>query len=106
VHVRAVPVRDEAGAIVGAAEIFEERRLVPQSERREDILGKPGCLDEAMELPNRELMTSYLRGQMELFAAHGLPVSLVMIQIDRLQLFQAAHGRERSDRFCGWWRKR
>jgi hypothetical protein len=70
------PVRDEAGAIVGAAEIFEERRLVPQSERREDILGKHGCLDEATELPNRELMTSYLRGQKELFAAPGLPVSL------------------------------
>jgi PAS domain S-box-containing protein len=76
VHARAVPVRDEARAIVGAAEIFEERRLVPQSERREDILGKHGCLDEATELPNRELMTSYLRGQKELFAAPGLPVSL------------------------------
>jgi diguanylate cyclase (GGDEF)-like protein/PAS domain S-box-containing protein len=94
VHVRAVPLRDEAGAIVGAAEIFEERRLVPQSEKRENVLGKHGCLDEATELPNRELMMSYLRGQMELFAAHGLPFSLAMIQLDRLQLFQAAHGHE------------
>lgn len=94
VHVRAVPLRDEDDVIVGAAEIFEERRLIPQSERRQDTLAKHCCLDEATRLPKRELMISYLRGQLDLFAAHGLPFSAVLIQLDRMQLFQAAHGHE------------
>jgi len=94
VRVRAVPVRDEAGHICGAAEIFEERRVIPKSERRQNVLAKHGCLDEATELPNRELMASYLREQLDLFSTHGLPFSVLMIQPDRLQLFQSAHGHE------------
>jgi diguanylate cyclase (GGDEF)-like protein/PAS domain S-box-containing protein len=94
VRVRAVALRDEAGDICGAAEIFEERRVIPKSERRQNVLNKHGCLDEATELPNRELMASYLRGQLDLFSAHRLPFGVLMIQPDRLQLFQAAHGQE------------
>lgn len=94
VRVRAVPLRDEAGNICGAVEIFEEQRVIPKSERRQNVLGKHGCLDEATELPNRELMASYLRRQLDLFSAHGLPFSVLIIQPDRLQLFQAAHGHE------------
>jgi diguanylate cyclase (GGDEF)-like protein/PAS domain S-box-containing protein len=94
VRVRAVPVRDESGDICGAAEIFEERRVIPKSERRQNVLAKHGCLDEATELPNRDLMASYLRGQVDLFSTHGLPFSVLLIQPDQLQLFQSAHGHE------------
>jgi diguanylate cyclase (GGDEF)-like protein/PAS domain S-box-containing protein len=94
VHVRAVPLRDMEGDICGAVEVFEERRLIPASERRQNVLGKNGCLDEDTELPNRELMASYLRGQLDLFTVHGLPFSAVMIRPDRLQLFQLARGHE------------
>jgi diguanylate cyclase (GGDEF)-like protein/PAS domain S-box-containing protein len=94
VHVRAVPLRDAEGNISGAAEIFEERRIIPESERGQNILGKHGCLDDATELPNREVMVSYLQGQLGLFSAHGLPFSVLMIQPDRLQLFRSTHGHE------------
>lgn len=94
VHVRAVPLRNEDDVIIGAAEIFEERRLIPRSERRQNTLAKHCCLDEVTELPKRELMLSYLRGQLELFVVHGLPFCTVLIQLDRMQLFQAAHGHE------------
>lgn len=94
VRVRAVPLRDAEGNICGAAEIFEERRIIPESERRQNVLGKHGCVDEATELPNRNVMASYLRGQLDLFNAHGLPFSVLVIQPDRLQLFQAARGQE------------
>jgi len=40
VYVRAIPLRDPVGAIVGAAEIFEEHHFVPDSDRRQDELGK------------------------------------------------------------------
>jgi PAS domain S-box-containing protein/diguanylate cyclase (GGDEF)-like protein len=94
VHVRAIPLRNEGDVIVGAVEIFEEQRVLPQSERRQNTLAKHCCLDEVTELPKRELMLSYLRGQLDLFAAHGLPFSAVLIQLERMQLFQAVHGHE------------
>jgi len=94
VHVRAVPLRDRTGAIVGAAEIFEEHALVPAEERESDPLSKWGCMDEGTELPNHGLMVSYLREQLDLFSEHGIPFGVVMIQPDRLQIFQAAHGQE------------
>ena len=80
--------------IAGAVEIFEERRVIPQMERRQNTLAKHCCLDEVTELPKRELMLSYLRGQLDLYPAHGLPFSAVLIQLDRMQLFQAAHRHE------------
>jgi len=53
-----------------------------------------GCLDEVSGLPKRESMLSYLRGQLNLLEAHGLPLSTALIQLDRMQLFQDAHGQE------------
>jgi diguanylate cyclase (GGDEF)-like protein/PAS domain S-box-containing protein len=94
VHVRAIPLRDRAGAIVGAAEIFEEHHFVPESDRRQDELGKHGCLDEGTALPNHGLMVSYLREQLNLYTEHGIPFGVFVIQPERLEIFQAAHGLE------------
>jgi PAS domain S-box-containing protein/diguanylate cyclase (GGDEF)-like protein len=94
VHVRALPLRDRAGAIVGAAEIFEEHRFLPQTDRRRDELAKYGCLDECTQLPNPTLMLSYLRERLGLFAAHAIPFATLLVEPSRLQVFQAAHGRE------------
>jgi PAS domain S-box-containing protein len=92
VHVRALPLRDREGAIVGAAEIFEERGLVPETDRRRDDLAKYGCQDECTKLPNQALMASYLRERLGLFAVHAIPFATLLIEPERLQLFQAAHG--------------
>jgi len=94
VYVRAIPLRDAAGAVVGAAEIFEEHHFVPESDRRESELGKHGCLDEGTALPNHGLMVSYLREQLSLFAEHGIPFGVFVIQPERLRIFQAAYGLE------------
>ena len=94
VYVRAIPLRDPAGAIVGAAEIFEEHHFVPDSDRRQDELGKHGCLDEVTALPNHGLMVSYLREQLNLYTEHKIPFGVFVIQPHRLEIFQAAHGLE------------
>jgi diguanylate cyclase (GGDEF)-like protein len=94
VRVRAIPLRDSAGAIVGAAEIFEEHHFVPELDRRQDELGKHGCLDEGTALPNHGLMVSYVREQLNLFEKHGIPFGVFVIQPERLGIFQAAHGLE------------
>jgi diguanylate cyclase (GGDEF)-like protein len=79
---------------LGAAEIFEEHHFVPESDRRQDELGKHGCLDEGTALPNHGLMVSYLREQLNLFTEHGIPFGVFVIQPERLEIFQAAHGLE------------
>lgn len=94
VHVRAMPLRDQAGAIVGAAEIFEEHAPLEVEERGADALSKCGCLDEGTELPNHGLMVSYLREQLDLLGEHGIPFGVLVIQPERLEAFQAEHGRE------------
>jgi PAS domain S-box-containing protein/diguanylate cyclase (GGDEF)-like protein len=93
VHVRAIPLRDRTGEIVGAAEIFEEQAIAAD-EAEPDALSECGCLDEATKLPNHELMGSYLREQFDLFAEHGIPFGVIVIQPARLQTFGAAHGQE------------
>jgi diguanylate cyclase (GGDEF)-like protein len=92
--VHALPLRDQAGAIVGAAEIFEERGFVPETDRRRDDLAKYGCQDECTKLPNQALMVSYLRERIGLFTAHAIPFGVLLIEPERLELFQAAHGQE------------
>jgi PAS domain S-box-containing protein/diguanylate cyclase (GGDEF)-like protein len=94
VHVRALPLRNKAGAIVGAAEIFEERGFVPETDRRRDDLAKYGCQDECTKLPNQALMVSYLRERLGLFSTHAIPFGVLLIEPERLPLFQAAHGQE------------
>ena len=94
VHVRALPLRDPAGTIVGAAEIFEERGFVPDTDRRKDDLARYGCQDECTKLPNQALMVSYLREHIGLFTEHAIPFGALLIEPERLQHFQAAHGQE------------
>lgn len=107
VCVRAIPLRDAVGTIVGAAEIFEEHHVVPESDRRPDELGKHGCLDESTALPNHELMVSYLREKLNLHAEHGIPFGVFVIQPKRLEIFQAAYGLEAARAILrGWWHTR
>ncbi len=94
VHVRAIPLRDRNGVIVGAGELFEERSFLPETDRRRDDLAKYGCKDESTELPNQALMTSYLRERLGLFTAHAIPFGVLLIEPERLQLFQSAYGHE------------
>jgi PAS domain S-box-containing protein len=94
VHVRAIPVRDKSGTVVGAAEIFEERAFAPEADRRRDDLAKYGCQDECTRLPNRALMISYLREHIGLFNAHAIPFGVLLIEPETLPRFQAAHGQE------------
>ena len=57
-------------------------------------MARHGCLDEVTGLPKRESMLSYLRGQLNLLGAHGLPFSTALIQLDR-------NGRGAAHRIAG-----
>lgn len=60
VRVRAVPVHNAHGSIIGAVETFEEQQAA-SPDHREDSLKLPGCVDDATGVASRVMMQSHLR---------------------------------------------
>jgi diguanylate cyclase (GGDEF)-like protein/PAS domain S-box-containing protein len=94
VRVRAVPIRDRHGSIIGAAETFEERHLLADPDRRGNCVAMAACMDEMSGLPDHGLIESLLGENLNLFAGHAIPFALLCIQIDQLDRFTVTHGRE------------
>jgi PAS domain S-box-containing protein len=94
VRVRVFPVRDAMGAIIGAAETFEEQAVLLFSARRRAMLAAHGCLDAATGLPNRAIVQSHLRESLSLFLEHHLPFGVLAIQVEQVEQFELKHSRE------------
>jgi PAS domain S-box-containing protein len=92
VWVRAVPLRDRSGAIIGAVESFVERGTNSNLDRRQDGLADPDCPKERRDRGNRGLVESRLAESLVLFKEHHVPFSIVLFQLDQLEQFQAAYG--------------
>ncbi len=97
VHVRAVPVRDQKGSIVGMAESFDEQIADSEAENCRINLAAHGCLDVITGVMNHALTRSYLREHLAFFAEYDLPFGILSIRIEALEQFRAAHGREAAD---------
>ena len=94
VHLWAVPVRDERGAVLGAAGNFVENRIVCEPDRRRSNLAAHGCLDMATGLPNHAFSQSQLRQTLAIFAEHRIPFSILCIQIEHLEQVRATYGQD------------
>jgi diguanylate cyclase (GGDEF)-like protein/PAS domain S-box-containing protein len=97
VQVHTVPVKDSHGAIIGAAESFDDQLAFSGRERRDNHLAAHGCLDSITGLPNRGYSHMHLRENLEAFAQFGIPFSVLCIQVDQLAHFTETHGREATD---------
>ena len=94
VHVRAVPVHDEHGSIVGAAAIFEDRLTEIGSDRREDGRQFPGCVDAVTEVASHAMMQSHLRESLATFAEVHVPFGILCMRLEGLDHFRASFGPE------------
>ena len=94
VEIHAVPLRDELGKVVGAAEIFTEHVTLPEVSSQNLVFAACGCLDEETGTPNHELTESYLREQWDLFETHHIPFAVFVVRADHLSEFAAQHGHE------------
>jgi diguanylate cyclase (GGDEF)-like protein/PAS domain S-box-containing protein len=92
VHLRTFPVRNLQGAIVGAAESFEESISVGDWDRRHTKLAQYGCIDQASGALNQGMMNSHLREHLAMFAEHPIPFSVLYIHIDDLKKIQLRDG--------------
>jgi diguanylate cyclase (GGDEF)-like protein/PAS domain S-box-containing protein len=97
VLVRAVPIRDGHGAVIGAAESFSERDSAVSPERRSCSMASQGKTDDKTGLPDHAFTESLLRESLVLFKNQSLPFGVIRIQVDQLQEFKAQHGQGAAD---------
>jgi diguanylate cyclase (GGDEF)-like protein/PAS domain S-box-containing protein len=91
VRVRAVPVRDESGVIVGAAEFFDERSFRAAEMRCPHLRADVG-LDNVTEIPDRQATLACLGAALQEFAASHVPFGVLSITIDNLDHFRRVYG--------------
>ena len=67
VSLRAIPIRDADGKVIGAAACFDEAASASEWNRRQDKLAKYGCLDNETGAPNHEFIQTQLRESLDEF---------------------------------------
>jgi len=90
VRVRAVPVRNGHGSIIGGMEIFEEQERAASLDHGEQDL--PGCVDEVTGLASHLMMQSHLHQTLGIMAEVQVSFGVLIIQIEGLEHFRASFG--------------
>jgi len=92
VRLAATPMRDAAGAIIGAVECFNEIVDTAEWNRRHDKLAEYGCLDPETGVLNRKIVEAHLREALVTYAESRVPFCVLCIAFDHLLELQARYG--------------
>jgi len=94
VRIRAVPVHNEHGSILGAVETFEELQPPAIPIRRDDSHNLPGCIDDVTHVASHALMLSHLRRTLATFVEVQIPFAVLCLKLEGLLHFRASLGPE------------
>ncbi len=97
VRVRVIPLRDETGASVGAAEIFRESTPGAALRAEAERLRRLALLDPVTEVGNRRFLDAVVE---QAFASDGVAtrgLGLLFVDVDRFKDVNDAHGHETGD---------
>jgi diguanylate cyclase (GGDEF)-like protein/PAS domain S-box-containing protein len=94
VWLRSVPVRDASGAVIGAAESFDERGFGREVVHCEPERKVHTCLDEVTGLAFEEHTRSCIKEHIAAFAKESIPFSVLCIEINRMETFRRTYGWE------------
>jgi diguanylate cyclase (GGDEF)-like protein len=94
VRIRAVPVHNQHGSIIGAVETFEELQPAASPDHREYTLKLPGCIDNVTAVASEVLMRSHLRQTLATFVEVQIPFGVLCLRLEGLQHFRASLGPE------------
>jgi diguanylate cyclase (GGDEF)-like protein/PAS domain S-box-containing protein len=89
---RTKPIRNNHGAVIGAAESFEKNRSASDWTRRQAGFSDFGCLDAVTGVAAKSFMETQLRENLITFAEHNIPFGILLVQIDHIDLFRASRG--------------
>lgn len=92
VWVRAAPLRDRKGSIIGAIESFKEPGTRAHSDRRQEALSDRALLEERRGHGDRGVAGSRLTESLLLFREHQVPFSVLLFELDDLDEFQSTYG--------------
>jgi diguanylate cyclase (GGDEF)-like protein/PAS domain S-box-containing protein len=92
VRIRAVPIRDAAGLVIGAAESIDADPWAFEADRRHRKLSSYGCLDEATGVLSDSFIHTHLRESLTTFVEHNIPFSILCFQFDALGRFKRTYG--------------
>jgi diguanylate cyclase (GGDEF)-like protein/PAS domain S-box-containing protein len=92
VHLRAVPIRDAHGHVIGAVESFVERAWMSTRRRPDSDLAVGHGLDAVTQLPDYAFTQTYLMDRLKFASEHIIPFGLLCIQLDQLDTLTATHG--------------
>lgn len=97
VEVRTVPVRDAAGMIVGAVEVFADSSEAVAVRRRLDELSRLALVDPLTGVGNRRYAELTLRAAAQEAQRYGKPFAVLFIDIDRFKRVNDTHGHSVGD---------
>jgi diguanylate cyclase (GGDEF)-like protein/PAS domain S-box-containing protein len=94
VRIRAVPVHNQHGSIIGAAETFEEMQSSARASHRDDGPSLPGCIDDATSVASPTVMRSHLGETLAKSAELQVPFGVLCLRLEGLPHFRASLGSE------------
>ena len=94
VRIRAVPVHNAHGSIIGALETFEDEQSAASLDDRGDELNLPGCVDEVTGVASHAMMQSHLRETLGTFADVQVHFGVLFFRLEGLERFRANFGPE------------
>lgn len=92
VRVRAVPIRNDHGTVIGVAESFEESLSASDWDRRQSKLLDYGCLDPVTGVLTQSVILTHLRENLTTFVEHLMPFSILRVEVDRLDCLRSSYG--------------
>jgi len=95
-HVCAIPLRDEHGAVIGVIQTFEGESAANGPDPNERSLKEHGCLDEVTSLLNQATTQSHLRETIGTFHELHIPFGILLAQVCGLDQFRARYGQGAS----------
>lgn len=98
VQVRILPIRDEAGTITGAVEIFSDACAKKRLLAEIDQLKNMSMRDPLTGLGNRRAAEQEFRRRRSEYARLGIPFGLLFADIDRFKVVNDTHGHAVGDR--------
>lgn len=97
ISVRVLPMRDNSGAIVGAAEVFSDSTATHRTEKRVSELENLAFRDPLTNLPNRRYLELKVAQALQDHQQLGRNYGLLLFDLDRFKQVNDVHGHDVGD---------